>query len=143
MSNHSIGRSLNEYFTGTVIDLYDNQKIDYASMLAVFQSIRSVINCEDGWYEDAVNCINHCRCGKCMKKMQPKEPLYPLYEVRHCGSEDLKRNIWDVEENFITGYLCTSCFDEVMNEYEKSPSAGETYRKYIEEHCDEDEWHAE
>ena len=143
MSNHSIGYSLNEYFTETIIDLYDNHKLDYESMMEIFESIRSVINCEDGTYEEATECINRCRCGKCMKKMQPQEPLYNLYDIRFCCSDEMKRDIWEIEEKFITGNLCTKCFDEVVNAYEKDSSAGEKYRRYIEEHCDEDEWKAE
>ena len=143
MSNHSVGHSINDYLAGEIVELYDNKKLDYETMLKLFNSIRSVINCEDGNYEEAIEGIRRCRCGRCMKKMKTGEPLYSLYSARFCCSPKMKDELWELEENFISDNLCTECFDEFVCDYEKNPNAGETYRKYIEEHNDESFWTAE
>ena len=143
MSNHSVGHSLNDYFTEEVIDLYDNQKLDYESMLKLFNAMRSVINCEDGNYEEAIECIRRSRCGKCMKKMQSGEPLYSLYSTRMCCSARMRNDYYKLEEQLVSDSLCTECFDTLVNEYEGNFDAGPTYRKYIEEHNDKEEWTAE
>ena len=141
MSCHSIGYAMN-HIANTVIDLYDQGEIAWATAVKLIHEARMSIGFCDGNDYEAIEDIERRRCGYCLRKMETGEPLYPLVNYGVCGSypeED------DFEETLATYYLCTDCYDTLVEKNTGDPTAGPKARQGIAEELNEDFrlWHAE
>lgn len=143
MSNHSIGNGMNKVVSA-IMELYDNNKIDYESVMKMFSFIVEVVAEEDGNYYEAFECFYRYRCGKCLKKMKSKEPLYSLYDLADSdiGVYGMPVMLCRASNKFATENLCTECFDEVINKYAYDKNTGKALRKYIQDNFDESDWQA-
>ena len=142
MSCHDIGRGLNTV-TKKVIELYDLGCYSTETARDLIATARNGVHWCDGNEYEAVACIRRCRCGRCLKKMKPGEYLFSVWDVPYSvpkSEEIIDCEHIEDEKPLASDGLCEECFDIILGKHCNDLTAGERERKYIMEHCDEDEY---
>ncbi|MEE3487603.1 MAG: hypothetical protein VZT48_05820 [Bulleidia sp.] len=129
MSCHDIGLGMNEV-SKEILEQYDKGRVTKSAARRLLYITGCAVNWCDGNEGEAHAYFENCRCGNCLKFIEKGEKLYSLWYIsREAGDS------WDIEKKYklASGRLCTKCFDRILNNYCKDPSAGERERKHIEE----------
>ena len=139
MSCHDIGRGMNSVVE-IVIQMFDDEEISLEIARELIAACRESVHWCDGSEGEATYSISRCRCGKCLK-MIPKGEL--LYNIRKLSDDKAKNEIIRSRKGAVQlafGHLCEECFDEIVGEYFNDPKAPEREKRYIKEHCQEEEY---
>ena len=138
MSCHDIGRGMSSVVE-VVLAKLDKQEISVETARDLLYACRKGVHWCDGNEIEAMIQMHHMRCGYCLEKKSEGDRVYNLYDTSYSFQSENQANFREIDEMIADYCLCEDCFKKLLDKI--APGVGEEQCKYIQEKCDEEEWH--
>lgn len=114
MSNHDIGRGLNE-ITRLTISMFDSGEISRDAAKKIIATCGMAVYWDDGNPDEAVDCIRKCRCGNCLRLVPENEPLYSLWNIGYL--DPLRNKLRPEKIGLALDGVCEDCLRKIVDKY--------------------------
>lgn len=114
MSNHDVGRGLNE-ITRLVISMYDNNEITRDAAKKIIATCGEAVYWADGNTDEATDYARKCRCGNCLRLVPEGEPLYSMWLTGYFNP--LRKKLDTRKIGLAMDGVCENCLSEIVKKY--------------------------